>query len=265
METDNESDLSARIGSPDPFLRDGIGSFSDRLELVLGSRSVREFAYEIGVSEGTLRSFKKGRIPRADDLLAICRHRNVDMMWLLTGEGEPPQWLTETETEPGHEVIVPQPYAVHEQQLQHYQAERSFLDEFALVDGYHVQVGAGVGQITGDEPVRRRLAFRRKWLRYRQLSPDKLALVFAKGDSMEPTIYSNDTILVDTAQKQIVDGSIFVIRLGDELYAKRLQKLPDGGVHIISDNPGYSMLPVPAAEMPTLQVIGKVVWIGHDV
>lgn len=251
--------MNDKNGKALPFLRNGIGNFPARLELILNKQSIREMAIEIGLSEGAIRAFKQGRIPRADDALAIARYLDVDLMWLLAGEGEAPTWLSDPQL---RQVAVLE-HAINED-VQEYDGERSFLDEFALVDGYHVQVGAGVGQMTGDEPVRRRLAFRRKWLRYRKLDPDRLALVFARGDSMEPTIHSNDTILVDMAQTQIVDGSIFVIRLGDELYAKRLQKLPDGGIHIISDNDGYTMLRVPAAEMPTLQVIGKVVWIGHD-
>jgi len=181
-------------------------------------------------------------------------------MWLLTGEGQPPERFI---TEPVRDRLsaVTEAKAVYAADMN----DAQFNEEFALIDGYHVQVGAGVGQLVGDEQVRRQLAFRRKWLRYRQLNPADLALVFAKGDSMEPTIHSGDTILVDTAKTQIVDGSIFVIRLGDALYAKRLQKLPDGGVHIISDNQGYSVLTVLGRDMESIQVIGKVVWIGHDV
>lgn len=238
---------------------------SERMNLILQGISVREFAYKVGLSEGTLRTFKNGRVPRADDLLAIARCRGVDPLWLLTGEGDTPELLDDA----GVQVVADCLQALQEPNAVYSMPPRltdiAFLEEYALIDGYHVQVGAGTGQLVADEQVTRRLAFRRKWLRYRNLQPDELVVVFAKGDSMEPTIHNHDSILVDTSHTHIVDGSIFVIRLGDELYAKRLQKLPDGGVHIISDNQSYKMLKVQASEMPTLQVIGKVVWIGHDV
>lgn len=258
MGNTNETDLTTQNGSVDPFLRDGIGSFPERLEQVIGEQSVRQFAHEIGLSEGAVRAFKQGRIPRADDALAIARYRGVDLMWLLSGEGPAPSGLEPTREPLGTITEGAAGYASH-------MNDATFNEEFALIDGYHVEVGAGVGQLVEEEPVRRKLAFRHKWLRYRQLNPADLALVFAKGDSMEPTIHSGDTILIDTAKTHIVDGSVFVIRLSDALYAKRLQKLPDGGVNIISDNPGYSMLTVPGRDMQTIQVIGKVVWIGHDV
>lgn len=260
MGINKESDLDIQIGSVDPFLREGIGSFPERLEQVIGDQSVRQFAHDIGLSEGAVRAFKQGRVPRADDALAIARHRGVDLMWLLAGEGQPPEKFR-TEPVRGRLSGVTEATAEYAGDMN----DAQFNEEFALIDGYHVQVGAGNGQLVGDEQVRRQLAFRRKWLRYRQLNPTDLALVFAKGDSMEPTIHSGDTILVDTAKTQIVDGSIFVIRLSDALYAKRLQKLPDGGVNIISDNQGYSMLTVLGRDMESIQVIGKVVWIGHDV
>lgn len=62
------------------------------------------------------------------------------------------------------------------------------------------------------------------------------------------------------------DGSIFVLRLGDDLYAKRLQKSYDGSITIISDNKtDYQPLVVPADQLYNLAVIGKVVWVGHDI
>lgn len=238
-----------RKDGDDSFPTEEKNPISLRLNELKGKRTYKDFAEHVQISESGVRKYFPpfNSIPSIDKAARIAEACGVELEWLATGRG--------------HKYRN----AIIEDVTAPYKVEESFLDEFALIDGYHVQVGAGVGQIVGDEPVRRRLAFRRKWLRYRKLDPDKLALVFAKGDSMEPTIYDNDTILVDTAQRQIVDGRIFVIRLGDELYAKRLQKLPDGGIHIISDNDGYTMLRVPAAEMPTLQVIGKVVWIGHDV
>ncbi|WP_394131123.1 helix-turn-helix transcriptional regulator [Shewanella maritima] len=116
-----------------------------------------------------------------------------------------------------------------------------------------------------DEKVKRKLAFRTKWLRYRGLQPESLRVVFAKGDSMEPTIHTGDSILVDITQTTLTDGSIFVLRLGDELYAKRLQKHIDGSVTIISDNKEYKEQVVSIEDLPMLNIVGKVVWIGKDV
>jgi len=142
--------------------------------------------------------------------------------------------------------------------------KEEFDEEFALIPGYHVCVSAGMGSINDNEPIKRHLAFRKKWLSYRKLSPDCLVVVFAKGDSMEPTINNGNSILVDTSTKALSDGSIYAIRLGDQLYAKRLQKRFDGSVELISDNKEYNSQIVPKEELEQLDIIGKVVWIGKD-
>ena len=64
-----------------------------------------------------------------------------------------------------------------------------FLEEFALIPGYRVQVSAGHGALTQvDQAPCRHLAFRRKWLKWRGFAEKELAIVWSKGDSMEPTI-----------------------------------------------------------------------------
>ncbi|WP_368158405.1 helix-turn-helix transcriptional regulator [Aeromonas sp. R10-2] len=261
MESENEN----QIGNTDPFLRSGIGSFPERLTEVIGTQSVRSFAEEIGLSEGAVRAFLKGRLPRADDALAIARAKGVDLVWLLSGSSA---------DEPASANLST--HALNEESKKHHNINaisdasicykwEEFDEEYALIDGYHISVSAGHGAFNDDHSVKRRLAFRRKWLKYRQLNPDNLVVVFAKGDSMEPTIHSGDSILVDISRNQIQDGGLFVLRLGDELYAKRLQKRVDGGVNIISDNKtGYETLAVMPNELDSLSIIGKVVWLGHD-
>ncbi|MGS3174525.1 LexA family transcriptional regulator [Aeromonas sanarellii] len=255
MKSENEN----QIGNTDPFLRRGIGSFPERLTEVIGTQSVRSFSDEIGLSEGAVRAFLKGRIPRADDALAISRARGVDLVWLLTGESADGEVISLQE--PSRKALIINEVS---EPLADYQWPE-FDEEYALIDGYHIAVSAGHGTFNDQHEVKRKLAFRRKWLKFRQLNPDNLAVVFAKGDSMEPTIHSGDSILVDLSRNQIQDGGLFVLRLGDELYAKRLQKRVDGGVNIISDNKtGYETLSVLPSELDSLSIIGKVVWLGHD-
>ena len=81
---------------------------------------------------------------------------------------------------------------------------------------------------------------------------------------MEPTIHSGNTLLVDLSDKLLSDGSIYVLRVGDNLFAKRLQQRFDGTVELISDNKEYKDQVVKPDELDQLQIIGKVVWIGKD-
>ena len=250
-----ESENLEQIGSADPILRDGIGSFAERLRDAIGAESVRGFSERIGISEGAMRAFLKGRIPRTDDTLAISRATGVTLDWLISGLG--PKHAVELGKEKNHMVLNDAPGD--------YVMNAEFNEEYALISGYHLQVSTGNGAAWNGEQVKRHLAFRRKWLKFRGLEPSRLAVVFAKGDSMQPTINNGDSILVDTSKNQVVDGSIFVLRLGDDLYAKRLQKNIDGGITVISDNRAeYPIQVVSPDQMDSLAVIGKVVWVGHD-
>jgi len=174
-----------------------------------------------------------GAMPRLDNLLRIADAAGVSVEWLATGKEQ-----TESDSQ--------------------------FKEEFALIPGYNVQVAAGHGSLAGDETPTRELAFRRKWLRFRGFNEDDLALVFAKGDSMEPTISDNETVMVDTSEKRLRDGHIYVIRNEDHLLVKRIQTLWNDGVQLLSDNKEYPPQEISRSDLETLEVIGKVVWVGKD-
>lgn len=142
---------------------------------------------------------------------------------------------------------------------------RDFTEEFALIPGYRIQVSAGHGALNPDqlEPTRH-LAFRRKWLKYRGFTEKDLAIVWAKGDSMEPTIHNNDTLVVHLGRNKPSDGHIYIFRNGDELFVKRYQSML-GTWRLISDNSFYSALDIPKEEQHQFEVVGQVVHIAKDI
>lgn len=143
-------------------------------------------------------------------------------------------------------------------------SQAELANEFALIPGYNIQVAAVEGVFPDQEQPTRKLAFRHKWLRYKGLNEKDLVLVFAKGDSMEPTINDNNTLMIDTSQRKLSDGSIYVIRTDGHLIVKRVQKLWNKGILLLSDNKEYETQQVEPSEANDLEVIGKVVWVGKD-
>tara|TARA_B110000211_G_scaffold54451_2_gene60382 strand:+ start:1704 stop:2654 length:951 start_codon:yes stop_codon:yes gene_type:complete len=138
-------------------------------------------------------------------------------------------------------------------------------NEFAMIPGYNIQVSAGHGAINGEEKPTRYLAFRRKWLKYRGFNPRDLVVVFAKGDSMEPTITNNNSLLILTNIESTQDGGIYVIRQDDILLVKRVQRLLDGNLKLISDNAAYEPMVLTKDSFESLDVVGQVVWIAKDI
>lgn len=144
--------------------------------------------------------------------------------------------------------------------------EDSDTAEYALIPMYNVEVSAGNGAWAyGVSQPLTRLAFRKDWLRKRGLRLKDLHIVRAKGDSMEPTIHSGDTLLVDASKSIPADGHIYVIRSADTLWVKRIQKQIDGTLLLISDNDAYPPMMLDTSNHPDIQIIGQVVNVSKDI
>lgn len=138
-------------------------------------------------------------------------------------------------------------------------------DEYAYIPMYDVEVSAGNGAAAyGVAEPANHLAYRKDWLKLRGLFAKDLNCVTARGDSMEPTIHSKDTLLVDTSKNNPRDGQIYVIRSGDTLWVKRIQKQIDGSLLLISDNETYPPMSLMLSDHPDIQVIGQVIQISKD-
>lgn len=201
-----------------------------------------ELARRTGIPRRTLETYLAGTAePKTFRLAAIGKAAGVRLEWLATGEG--PKLLDGEEP--------------------HAQAcADSVWEAFDLVPLYEVMVSAGPGVVVEGERIDAQLAFRKDWLRRLGLQTRQLALVRADGDSMQPTINDGDALLIDTSKRHLTDGHIYVMRINDELRAKRLQRLVDGSVRVSSDNAIYTDEVIDASDLDQLHILGRVVWKG---
>jgi len=109
------------------------------------------------------------------------------------------------------------------------------------------------------------LAFREQWLdRITSAKDEDLAVLFADGDSMEPTLRDGDTMLIDRSQVNIRRPGIYVIGFEGTLNVKRVSVNElEGTIRISSDNPAYSSYDATLED--NFQVAGRVVWIGRKI
>lgn len=133
--------------------------------------------------------------------------------------------------------------------------------DFVAVPRRLVKFSAGNGSQVIEEEQAPPLAFRREWLKRNRLTPDKLIVSYAEGDSMEPRIHDGDTMLIDTSHTNLSDGKVYAIRLGDELRVKRVYKKVDS-VILRSDNPKYEDDVLTPQQAEALAVLGRVVWVS---
>ena len=87
---------------------------------------------------------------------------------------------------------------------------------------------------------------------------NKIQVITARGDSMEPTIENGDVMFVDTAIETFEGDGLYLLWYIDGLKAKRLQSTVGGGLMIISDNSSYQTETVRGEDLNAVRIIGRI-------
>ena len=235
------------------FDRDG---FVQRLSTLIGDSSYRSFAQRAGISDTVLKKYLKDSIPSLDKAVSIAKAGMVSLEWLALGVGVGPD---ETTSSPCYRIPHSRPLQLNEPVAS---CSVTPADEFTLIDSFAVFASAGHGAEVGSELQTEPMSFRTDWLKKEGLPKDRLAVIRAKGDSMEPTISDNDVILVLLSNGDAPRDGLHVIRLNGGLFVKRLQFDPFGGLSVVSDNPAYKSYAVSKEQRADVHIIGRVVWAG---
>ena len=127
-------------------------------------------------------------------------------------------------------------------------------DDFVSIPFYEdVRASAGSGAYNEAETAEQ-LNFPKSFLRqyFGIISFNNLSIIIGSGDSMFPTLPENCYLVIQ--QGNVKEGEICVARIEDELYVKRLQKLPK--LKLFSDNKVYEPIEL---EGKNFEIIGRVV------
>ncbi|WP_168735210.1 XRE family transcriptional regulator [Pseudothauera rhizosphaerae] len=212
--------------------------FIDRLRL-LADRvgSANGLAKSAGISQSGLQRYLAGGQPTRKVLIALARAARVDLLWLITGQGEPEQDDALNAAVPSSIRSLTRLPLYKEQP-----AERSYAGDLTVKP----ESVAGLG-------------FCRFWLSKHGMEASDLAGLYMSGNSMEPTLANGDTVLVNIRQRDTIDGGIYALRGDDRTFIKRVQNEPGGYLRLISDNPTFKSIEIRRADV---DVIGRVVWRG---
>ncbi|EGR0523739.1 hypothetical protein FLL66_02060 [Vibrio cholerae] len=223
-----------------------MNALQERLKFIIGEQSLRSFAQEVGVSETMIRKYLKGGMPGLDNAARICATKGISVHWFATGEGD----VYFADFDPQERARV---YIQDE--------ETALLDDFALIDGYHVTIE----ETTRDAhpKVRRRLAFRKKWLEYRGLQPENLKIFFVKSYIEGALISGGDSVMIDTSDTEVSDG-VFAIELLSNTVIRWLKARIDGSVDVYSDIDSEPDENVAPDMLDKIKILGRVVWLGKD-
>ncbi len=183
-----------------------LGNRISEISKLVGGK--KNLANMVGMSESQIyRCINGSSTTTIEPLVTMAKATKTSIVWLATGEGNMMIDMEESKT------------------INHDH-------EFTCIKNYNKQ--NDLLPIAPHENTTRKLAFRKQWLTLKGLSEKSLVLVCAKGDSMDPTINDGDTLMVDTSNTQLSDGSIYVILINDQLVVRRIQSTLEGFV-LISD------------------------------
>ena len=111
------------------------------------------------------------------------------------------------------------------------------------------------------EPERRdggTLGMRKGWIERTGYHPASLIAIQVKGASMEPSLYEDDIVVINTADKKPVDGQVFAINYEGEAVVKRMTR--DAGMWwLSSDNPDQTKYHRKSCRGDECLIIGRVV------
>lgn len=203
----------------------------ERLKIQL---SQEDLAERLGVKKNTVWNWENEKsYPNALQIMDFLDF-GLDVQYILTGKHRNPKAVSDTE-------------------------------DFAYIPIFDVAVSAGNGAVSYGvtSPVTCQ-AFRKDWIRSRGLTAENLQVLTAEGDSMEPTIGNGSTLVVDSSKNEPKDGRIYVIRVEDNLWVKRVQKQLDGTLLLISDNDAYPPMSLNLADHHDVAIIGQVVNVSKD-
>lgn len=244
---------------------------SDRLRYLiqLKNMNIKQFADYVSIPKGTLEKYlNNNRLPSAELLSALHSKMGVSAHWILD-EIEPMYLVDAGAMErAGVDLLREGPFW-GPGDLGNVGNENPTITQgnpdFVPIPRFAVDAAAGDGALVDEETQTGFYAFNRSWLTKRKLAPDNLAVISVRGDSMEPRLSDGDLILVDQAQVEIADGITYVIRLGNDLLVKYVQRISPDAVSLLSENNRYPPREISLATIgEDTAIIGRVVASMHE-
>lgn len=138
-------------------------------------------------------------------------------------------------------------------------------EQFDIVARHDAVGAAGDGMINLDGPPIDHLAFSKRWLAQNGISAGDSVLINVRGDSMEPSLYDGDLVMIDRRKTYIRSGQIYAFRDGDTLRIKRIEIIPGTALILRSDNPKHppDYRAGEAMNGISQNILGQIVWSGH--
>lgn len=225
-------------------------TIGERLKLWRADKHLKqeEAASLLGIPYSTYQKYEiNNKKPGADAMESFAR-AGINVTWLLTGADE---------------VVLPGKASRFDPTTGTIVECESRVVEYKLIPFYDGNANGDAKRLIDQEHKAGEMAFSNAWLNKRGLQASACALVRVKGDTMTPTMYEGDLLLVDTGVQTIKEDGIYLF-YSDYYFARRIQRSLDGSIAIITDNPQYRNHSLTPEEAKKVVSAGRVRWIGHE-
>lgn len=210
-----------------------------RLLISLAGISEARLAERTGIPQPTINRITRGQSldPRDSTLRPLAEFFGVSVETLRHGDVRG--------ADPRAPVGKTWPVPVEAYEVQAVEGEEAFdADQEVWVDAVDVEAAAGPGGVVPEfVPTKYRQRYTLRWFRDMGVRPEDVRIMGVRGDSMEPTLYASDRVAVNLADQVISSGRVYAFLLADEARIKRLFRMGDGRVRIVSDNPDKQRYP----------------------
>jgi phage repressor protein C with HTH and peptisase S24 domain len=224
-------------------------SVSDRIREIADNNSLtlKQLSEKIQIKYRTIQNYVgEVRPVSAEFLMAMDEHLGVSASWLLNGSGptyrEHLNSVSQVGNTPKHDTGV----------------------DFIAIPRYEVSASAGYGSLVEAVTGSGAYAFNPAFIQRRGLNPRHLSVIGVSGDSMEPDLSDGDLILIATDQTDPKNGFMYAVHYDDQLFVKRIQRLPGKRLHLVSANDSYPPVEVDMTVNQEVRVVGRVVASMHE-
>ncbi len=137
-------------------------------------------------------------------------------------------------------------------------------DDTVELRRFDISYALGPGTNIDDYVEEGKIRFDLAWLRsITRANTDMLFVARGDGDSMAPTVINDDTVIIDTSQRELnLQDRIWAASVFGAGMIKRLRKIGRDRVQVVSDNKDVSPQDI---NMTDLHIVGRVVWVGRRV
>lgn len=207
-----------------------VSEIIERIRIAVGAKNDTELHRFFDISNAAASGWRKrGSVPYKE-ICEAAAIKKVSVNWILTGEGE--------------------------------MKERDA--DYINVPEYKIQASAGHGTLVEDETPSQYIAIKKANLAANGVNTSNLMIIYARGDSMEPTFSTGDPLFIDRNCNEVSpDGGIYVFNFGGDLFVKRLQVTFNGDVLVISDNEKYREMTIQRNDLEQMNVVGRVAVYGR--